>query len=50
MMPSVEYLILTVRNLYHGSDDFHSIFAFIETLYVNGRLKLPLKGIVLIGY
>ena len=50
MMPSVEYLILTVRNLYHGSDDFQSIFAFIETLYVNGRLKLSLKGIVLIGY
>lgn len=50
MMPSVEYLILTVRNTYHNSDDFQSIFAFIETLYVNGRLQLPLKGIVLIGY
>ena len=50
MMPSVEYLILAVRNTYHGTDDFQSIFAFLETLYVNGRLKLPLKGIVLIGY
>ena len=50
MMPSVEYLILTVRNTYAGTDDFISIFAFIETLYINGRLKLPLKGIVLIGY
>lgn len=50
MMPSVEYLILAVRNTYSGTDDFQSIFAFIETLYVNGRLKLPLKGIVLIGY
>jgi hypothetical protein len=50
MMPSVEYLILAVRNTYAGTDDFESIFAFIETLYVNGRLKLPLKGIVLIGY
>lgn len=50
MMPSVEYLILTVRNTYHNSDDFQSIFTFIETLYVNGRLQLPLKGIVLIGY
>ena len=50
MMPSVEYLIITVRNNYAGTDDFQSIFAFIETLYVNGRLKLPLKGIVLIGY
>lgn len=50
MMPSVEYLILAVRNTYSGTDDFQSIFAFLETLYVNGRLKLPLKGIALIGY
>jgi hypothetical protein len=50
MMPSVEYLILAVRNTYAGTDDFESIFAFIETLYINGRLQLPLKGIVLIGY
>lgn len=50
MMPSVEYLVLAVRNTYAGTDDFQSIFAFIETLYINGRLKLPLKGIVLIGY
>jgi len=50
MMPSVEYLIIAVRNTYAGTDDFQSIFAFIETLYINGRLKLPLKGIVLIGY
>lgn len=50
MMPSVEYLVLAVRNTYAGTDDFQSIFAFLETLYINGRLKLPLKGIVLIGY
>lgn len=50
MMPSVEYLILAVRNTYSGTDDFQSIFAFLETLYINGRLQLPLKGIILIGY
>lgn len=50
MMPSVEYLILAVRNDYRGNDDFNKIFQFFETLYINGRLKLPLKGIVLIGY
>jgi hypothetical protein len=50
MMPSVEYLILAVRNTYAGTDDFESIFTFLETLYINGRLQLPLKGIVLIGY
>ncbi len=50
MMPSVRYLILAVRNDYRGNDDFNKIFQFFETLYINGRLSLPLEGIVLIGY
>jgi hypothetical protein len=50
MMPCVDYLILAVRNDYRGNDDFSKIFQFFETLYINGRLQLPLKGIVLIGY
>ena len=50
MMPSVDYLILAVRNDYRGNDDFSKIFRFCETLYINGGLQLPLKGIVLIGY
>ncbi len=50
MMPEVEYLILAVRNDYRGVQDFSKIFNFFETLYINGRLQLPLKGIVLIGY
>lgn len=50
MMPTVEYLVIAVRNHYYDSDDFKSIFQFLETLYISGRLKLPLKGIVLIGY
>ena len=50
MMPSVEYLVIAVRNHYHNSNDFKSIFQFLETLYISGRLQLPLKGIVLIGY
>jgi len=50
MMPNVEYLVIAVRNHYHNTDDFKSIFQFLETLYISGRLQLPLKGIVLIGY
>ena len=50
MMNGVEYLMLAVRNNYRGNDDFSRIFQFLETLYINGRLQLPLKGIVLIGY
>lgn len=26
------------------------MFSFLETLYISGRLQLPLKGILLIGY
>ena len=50
MMFEVEYLVIAVRNEYRGSDDFAKIFAFLETLYISGRLKLPLNGILLIGY
>ncbi|GHT67733.1 hypothetical protein AGMMS50239_31450 [Bacteroidia bacterium] len=50
MMYGVDYLMLAVRNDYRGNDDFSKIFQFFETLYINGRLQLPLRGIVLIGY
>ena len=50
MMYGVDYLVIAVRNDYRGHKDFETIFNFFETLYINGRLQLPLKGIVLIGY
>jgi len=49
-MPYAEYLILAVRNNYRGNDGFSKIHLFLETLYINGRLKLPLQGVILIGY
>ena len=50
MMHNVEYLVLAVRNTYRGKNDFDKIFTFLETLYISNRLKLPLQGILLIGY
>lgn len=50
MMYDVEYLILAVRNDYRDKDDFLKIYMFLETLYINSRLRLPLKGILLLGY
>ena len=50
MMYGVDYLIIAVRNTYRGNPDFDNIFNFFETLYINRRLQLPLRGIVLIGY
>lgn len=50
MMYGVDYLIIAVRVGYRGHKDFDAIYSFFETLYINGRLQLPLKGLLLIGY
>lgn len=50
MMHDVLHLAIAVRNVYRGSDDFSKVENFLETLFVSGRLQLPLKGILLIGY
>ena len=50
MMFEVEYLVIAVRNNYRDIDDFGRIYNFLETLYISNRLRLPLKGILLVGY
>lgn len=50
MMHDVLHLAVAVRNTYRHSDDFAKVESFLETLYISGRLQLPLKGILLIGY
>ena len=50
MMHDVLHLAIAVRNTYRNSDDFAKVESFLETLYVSGRLQLPLKGILLICY
>jgi hypothetical protein len=50
MMFDVEYLVLSVRNVYRTHYDFDRVYSFLETLYISNRLHLPLKGILLIGY
>ena len=50
MMHDVEYLGVAVRNEYKSSNDFDRVIKFIDTLYSSNRLKLPLKGILIIGY
>ena len=50
MMSDVEYLVIAVRNIYGTSKDFERIENFFTTLYQSERLKLPLQGILLIGY
>ena len=58
MMSEVEYLVIAVMNEYKfnsggrqvAGKDYQEIKTFLETLYVSNRLRLPLKGILLIGY
>lgn len=50
MMHDVDYLIIAVRNNYRGNPDFQNVITFFDTLYSSGRLALPLKGILIIGY
>lgn len=50
MMHGVDYLAIAVRNVYRTSPDFERAERFFQTLYASNRLRLPLKGILLIGY
>ncbi len=50
LMCGVEYLVIAVRNRYRAQNTFDRIAIFLETLYVSNRVRLPLHGILLIGY
>lgn len=52
MMHDVEYLITAVRKTYgkNRQRDFETVVTYFDTLYASGRLKLPLKGVLIIGY
>ena len=50
VMHDIDYLVISVRNLYRTSRDFEKVISFLDTLYASNRLKLPLSGILIIGY
>ncbi|WP_396143715.1 hypothetical protein [Flavobacterium sp.] len=50
MMHEVDYLVIAVRKTYKKSQDFKKVITFFDTLYSSGRLRLPLEGILIIGY
>ena len=50
VMFNVEYLVLVIRRIYRNSRDFGKIVTFFETLFASGRMAIPLKGILVIGY
>jgi hypothetical protein len=50
MMHGVNYLGIAVRNTYRNNKDFNRVVLFIDTLFASSRIRLPLKGILIIGY
>jgi hypothetical protein len=46
VMPSVDYLVIAVRNDYRGQNDFEKVCAFLDSLYASDRLRLPLAGVL----
>ena len=50
VMVEVNYLGIAVRNVYKKARDFETVHSFLDTLHASERLKLPLSGILLIGY
>jgi len=50
LMADVDYLVLAVRQVYRGGKDYQAVKTFLEAIYSSGRLQLPLKGILLVGY
>jgi hypothetical protein len=50
MMDGVKYLCIAVRQKYAGRNDFEEVAKHFEALYASNRLKLPLEGILIVGY
>jgi len=50
MMYNIDYLAIAVRNRYRSSDDFEKVVRFFDALHASGRLRLPLAGVLVIGY
>jgi len=50
MMNGVTEFAVALRNDYRGTNDFERAARFFDTLYASNRLRLPLEGVLLVGY
>lgn len=50
MMHGVTEFAVALRKDYRGTNDFERATRFFDTLYASNRLKLPLDGVLLVGY
>lgn len=49
VMVDVHYLGIAVRRVYKRAKDFETACSFLDKLYASERLKLPLKGVLILG-
>ena len=53
VMDEVQYCVIAVRNVNktsNGQRDFATVVGFMETIHASQKLKLPLAGVLIIGY
>jgi hypothetical protein len=53
IMDNVKYCVIAVRNVNkttNNQKDFEAVMSFIDTIYASQKLKLPLTGVLIIGY
>ena len=50
MMQNTDYFCVAVRKTYRKHKDYKSVCDFFSALFASGRMSLPLKGILVIGY
>jgi hypothetical protein len=50
LLSDVDYLVLAVRNVYRKKPDFEKVKIVIQAVYINKRINMPLKGMLLVGY
>jgi hypothetical protein len=50
LMDGVKELCIAVRLRYKKHNDFDEVVRFMETLFASTRVRLPLEGVLVIGY
>ena len=49
-MSEVDRVCIAVRNQYGKAKDFNTVTNYLESIYVSGRLVLPLDEVLIVGY
>ncbi len=50
LMEDVDYLCVSLRLDYKGKDDYNAFRKIIDAIFKSNRFKLPLRGVLVIGY